>query len=104
LKRALLPEHDGLLIFMLKQRDPARFNRKMIEMQVIGNANNPVAVAHSISDQPRARVVILPDNNREAMSPEQIQAERQAVEREYLIGSGVLIEAEAEPEPETENE
>jgi hypothetical protein len=39
MERALLPDHDGLAIFLLKQRDPKRFNQKMVELQVSGGVN-----------------------------------------------------------------
>jgi hypothetical protein len=44
----------------------------------------------------RARVIILPDNNRRSLTETEIQTEREAVERENMIGSSALIEAEAD--------
>ena len=44
--RALLPDHDALAIFMLKQRDPDRFNQKMVEARVGGDPKNLIGVEH----------------------------------------------------------
>jgi hypothetical protein len=96
LQRAMLPEHDALLIFMLKQRDPARFNRKVVEMQVTGDVNNPVSITHSVRDRPK--LIILPDNTRPTLSEAEIIAEHEAIQRECMIGNGLPIEAEAETE------
>jgi hypothetical protein len=46
MERALLPDHDALAIFMLKQRDPDRFNQKMVEVRVGGDPNNPIGIEH----------------------------------------------------------
>jgi hypothetical protein len=57
LQRALLPgaEHDGLLIFLLRMRDPARFNRKMVDVQV-SSGDTPITVNHTAS---RPHVIIV---------------------------------------------
>jgi hypothetical protein len=49
LDRARLPDHDGLAIFLLKQRDPRRYNQKMIEVRVAGDPDAPIGVAHSVN-------------------------------------------------------
>jgi hypothetical protein len=99
-RRALSGESDAALIFTLKSRDPGRFNRKQVEVSVGGNANAPPvsmnvdgAIDHTVG---RARVIILPDNNRPSLSETEIQTEREAVERESMIGSDVFIEAESD--------
>lgn len=76
MRRALLPEHDALLIFMLKQRDPRRFNQRMVELRVSGDADNPVTVSH---EHNVAQVLILPDNGRYAMTEAEMNAERQQI-------------------------
>jgi hypothetical protein len=45
LERALLPDHDSLLIFLLKQRDPGRFAKRMIEVKV-GGDGVPIEIEH----------------------------------------------------------
>jgi hypothetical protein len=60
-----------------------------------GDLDAPLTIDHQHTVG-RARVVILPDNSPPALSIEQIQTEREAVERKNMIGTGVLIEAEVE--------
>jgi hypothetical protein len=64
MQRALLPDHDALLIFLLKMRDPARFNRKMVDVRIGGDPNHPVTVSHDSRDHnaPRAQLIILPSD------------------------------------------
>jgi hypothetical protein len=59
--RALLPDHDALLIFLLKQRDPLRFNRKMIEH------TGEVDVAHHVAGEVPEELVhfYMPSNCRD---------------------------------------
>jgi hypothetical protein len=71
MKRALSSDghnHDGLLIFLLRMRDPERFNKKMIEARVTGDPNNPVTLQHqhqheNQGEPPRARLIIVPNND-----------------------------------------
>jgi hypothetical protein len=85
-QRALLPDprHDALLIFLLKCRDPERFNRKMLDATVGSDPNRPLVVNHMIEQRPQV-VVVLPDNNRPVMTPEEIEAERAHLARENLL-------------------
>lgn len=85
MKRALLPDHDALLIFMLKQRDPKRFNQKMVEVVVAGDLNRPIGVEHTESAQPRVQLVILPDNRRGALTEAEIIARRAAIDDDSKI-------------------
>jgi hypothetical protein len=86
LQRALLPDHDALLIFMLKCRDGARFNQKQIEVKVGGDPNNPIGVAHRPGEQGSAWIYPK-DGWERPMSPVQLDA-------------GPLIEAVIEDESE----
>jgi hypothetical protein len=76
LDRALLPDHDGLLVFMLKMRDPMRFHRKAVEVihTVTGDPMNPVTVEHhGVSDDPEDNEVVhfyLPSNGRDQPDPD----------------------------------
>jgi hypothetical protein len=54
--------HDTLLIFMLKARDPARFNRKQVEARVAGDQSNPITVEHRNTPPPNVRLVIVPSD------------------------------------------
>jgi hypothetical protein len=72
LDRALLPDHDGLLVFLLKMRDPARFYRKAVEVihTVAGDPVNPITVEHHavLNGDDDANEVVhfyLPDNGRD---------------------------------------
>jgi hypothetical protein len=94
MQRALLPEHDALLIFMLKQRDPKRFNQKMVEVHVSGDPSNPVKVDHQHT-LGRGRLLILPDNGRASLTETEIQQERERIAREHMV-TGALIEGVAE--------
>jgi hypothetical protein len=50
LDRALLPDHDGLLVFLLKMRDPARFYKRPIgevTHTLSGDQSNPILVEHA---------------------------------------------------------
>jgi hypothetical protein len=49
-KRRAFTGSDALLIFLLKQRDPLRFNQKMIEVRVGGDPNAPVTLEHRPAD------------------------------------------------------
>jgi hypothetical protein len=46
IRRRALAGSDVLLMFLSKQRDPARFNQKMVEVRVSGDPNNPIGVEH----------------------------------------------------------
>jgi hypothetical protein len=64
LQRALAspdPAHDALLIYLLKQRDPKRFNRRVVNVRVTGD--QPVTVDHQ-NAQPRVHGVIVRHNLR----------------------------------------
>jgi hypothetical protein len=76
----------------LRARRPEFYRAKTV---IQGDPDAPLTIDHQHTVG-RARVVILPDNSRPALSTEQIQTEREAVERENMIGSGVLIEVEVE--------
>jgi hypothetical protein len=39
--RALLPDHDGLAIMLLRQRDIQRFGKRLVEVRVSDNSNAP---------------------------------------------------------------
>jgi hypothetical protein len=49
-QRALLPDHDVLAIFLLKQRDPRRFNQRMVEVRVAGDPDNPIGIEHRLAN------------------------------------------------------
>jgi hypothetical protein len=53
---------DALMIFMLKTRDPARFNRKMLTIS--GDPDLPPVTVAAAQSQPVSPVCILPDNGR----------------------------------------
>jgi hypothetical protein len=53
---------DALMIFMLKTRDPARFNRKMLTIS--GDPDLPPVTVAAAQSQPVSPVFILPDNGR----------------------------------------
>jgi hypothetical protein len=58
-------ESDALLMFLLKQRDPQRFNQKMIEVQV-GGSGTPISVEHTAAVIDANTVhILLPDNGRD---------------------------------------
>jgi hypothetical protein len=42
--RALLPDHDGLAIMLLRQRDIQRYGKRLIEVRVTDNANTPPTI------------------------------------------------------------
>ena len=55
---------DTLLIFLLKERDPKRFNQRTLV--VGGDPNNPVTVDHTHHDAPSVvRIFRIPSNNRD---------------------------------------
>jgi superfamily I DNA/RNA helicase len=55
---------DVLLIFLLKQRDPKRFNQKMLT--VVSDPSNPIAVDHAHHDAPSVvRIYKIPHNGRD---------------------------------------
>jgi hypothetical protein len=65
-KRAFAAHHDGLLIFLLKSRDPERFGRKMLEARVTGDQSNPITIEHQMAPgevQPGVRLVIVGDGD-----------------------------------------
>jgi hypothetical protein len=67
LRRALQPGnvHDAMLIFILKSRDPERFNRKMLPPRIVGDPNNPVTVQQQFAGQaqPGVKLVIVPGDD-----------------------------------------
>jgi hypothetical protein len=71
MKRALSSDghnHDALLIFLLRMRDPERFNRKMVDAKIVGDPNHPVVAVHPDQVQPGVRLVILPrDSDRDQL-------------------------------------
>lgn len=72
-KRAF-DQSDALLIFLLKQRDPKRFNQKTL--MVAGDPDNPLTVTHHDDDQ---RVFFfMPSNGRD--QPEQVEADEPMIE------------------------
>jgi hypothetical protein len=44
-RRAFEEGSDLLLMFLMKQRDPDRFNQRMVEVKVTGDPNAPIGVA-----------------------------------------------------------
>jgi hypothetical protein len=73
-------------------------------MLVVGDPENPVTIDHQHQHTVgRARVVILPDNNRPALTEAEIQTERTAIEREHMISEMPLLEAVAEDADDTNN-
>jgi hypothetical protein len=86
-KRAFQSNNDALLIFLLKARDPARFNRKMLEARVVGDQNNPVTVEHQAAGQsevqPGVRLVIMPRDDDRADRAD--RADRRDIEGEVVI-------------------
>jgi hypothetical protein len=80
-KRRAFAGSDALLIFLMKQRDPDRFNQKMVEVRVAGDPDNPIGVEH----RPTNGAWIYP---------------REELTRPLLP---TLIEAVAEEEPEARN-
>jgi hypothetical protein len=81
------------LIFLLKQRDPRRFNQKMVELHVSGDPDNPVLVDHQHAAVGRGRVVILPYNDRPALTETEIAAERAKISQESMIAAAPLSPA-----------
>jgi hypothetical protein len=69
LERALLPEHDALAIFLLKQRDPERFNRKMVDVHVAGEVQHDhqhTLGAVGPAGRPMLVRIRIPDNGRDS--------------------------------------
>jgi hypothetical protein len=69
LERALLPEHDALAIFLLKQRDPERFNRKMVDVHVAGDVQHDhqhTLGAVGPAGRPMLVRIRIPDNGRDS--------------------------------------
>jgi hypothetical protein len=58
---------DALLIFLLKQRDPHRFNQRML--LVAGDPNNPIGVEHTVAADEVVHF-FLPSNGRDG--PEEV--------------------------------
>lgn len=76
-RRKAFTEFDGLLIFLLKSRDPARFNRKTIEAVGGVAAAPPIAVSHSGGS--RGVRIYIPANGRDRPERDElptIEAER----------------------------
>jgi hypothetical protein len=74
------------LLAWLRAHRPQLYYRKMV---VAGDPDSPVLVDHQHEHtvaRPPARVVVLPDNNRHAMTEKEIQAERDSVTREAMFG------------------
>ena len=65
-RRRALAGSDLLLLFLLKQRDPKRFNQRMVV--VSGDPENPIAVQHS--GAPDNVVSYLPENHRDRPAPD----------------------------------
>jgi hypothetical protein len=98
------------LLAWLRAHRPEKYHRKML----IGGDPDapPVAIDHAHSAG-RARVLILPSNNRPALSAEEIQSERAAIAHESMIGNsgslpaaallnGSVIDAASDGEPADE--
>jgi hypothetical protein len=60
-RRRAVTESDALLIFLLKTRDPARFNRKQVRVTVGGD---PDGVPIGVEAQMGGAVIILPEPSR----------------------------------------
>jgi hypothetical protein len=80
MQRALLPDHDALAIFLLKQRDPARFSQKQIEVRVAGDPNAPIGIEHHQANP----AWIFPRKELERPPP----------------AKAIILDAVVEPEPE----
>jgi hypothetical protein len=64
---------DALLIFLLRQRCPERFGKRLIEHVVSGDPANPIPVEHRYAvPDPQDEVVrfYIPDNGRDRPDPE----------------------------------
>jgi hypothetical protein len=77
----------------LRARRPEFYRAKTV---IAGDPEAPLEIAHSVSSKPR--VLILPSNDRPAMTEEAIAAERAAVVRENMLGEPALLEAVVAPE------
>jgi hypothetical protein len=80
------------LIVWLKAHRPELYHRRML-VALGGDADNPLTIDHQHSVS-RAKLVILPSNNRPVMTEAEIAAERAAVARESLLE--MSLEAEAD--------
>jgi hypothetical protein len=75
MERALLPDHDGLLIYLLKQRDPWRFGQKMVE---VVRVHDTAPVIDGIATDADVVRFVMPDNGRR--SPELIESDTDAAD------------------------
>jgi hypothetical protein len=90
--RRMAKDDPAVLIYLLKQRDPKRFNQKQIEVLVSGDPNAPIGVEHSVADK---KAWIFPQAALER--PEQAMLPRGETER---AGAGPIIDAVVEDAPE----
>jgi hypothetical protein len=81
------------LLAWLRAHRPHLYYRKMM-VAVGGDPDSPpISVEHTLG---KARLVILPDNHRRAMSEAEIEAEREAVRESHLLEGPLLEAAEAD--------
>jgi hypothetical protein len=76
LRRALMPDprHDALLMFLLRSRDPRRFNPKQVDVRITGDPNRPVTVSHdghSDSTYGGVRLIITPRDEDQDLGQDQ---------------------------------
>jgi hypothetical protein len=71
-RRRPFTESDALFIFLMKARDPARFNRKMLT--VAGDINNPLLVHQTGNPDERVHSS-MPSNGRD--QPEELEEDEQ---------------------------
>jgi hypothetical protein len=67
-RRRAFAESDALLIFLLKARDPQRFNQKQ-QLALSGDPNAPPVSIETQERQP-GPVLILPHNGRDPIPPQ----------------------------------
>jgi hypothetical protein len=104
------------VMFALKHWWPEKYDPKT-RVAIGGDPENPLNIGHEHTLS-RPRVIVLPHNGREPLTPEQIHQEREAIARESLLAAfpsgpqaDTIIEAVAEVvdpddviEPDTEPE
>jgi hypothetical protein len=74
---------DLALICWLRAHVPELYNRKMM-VALGGDADNPIAIDHQHTLN-KPRLLILPSNDRPAMSEAEIRTEREKVARESML-------------------
>jgi hypothetical protein len=63
-------------IFWLKSHKPERYNRRMVQVAIGGDPNNPLTVDHAHHDAPSVvRIYRIPDNGRDSEEDNEIEGE-----------------------------